>query len=256
MHLIGWLGIGTQGMANRPIEAFWQGMRELGYVEGQNIILEVRTAEGRLERLPDLAAELLRLGVVLILATVTSATRAAQAATSKVPIVSFAFGDPVIDGFVASLARPGGNITGLSFLGPELVPKCLSLLKDGVPNASRIAILWQPSLNLDPKASQIVQLAHAATPCLGASRLLCLYRALRTSTARSRRWRLPKQTPCLCCRACWGSSKGGASPISRSGIVCHRCFRAGRMSTRAASWPTGRTFPICFAAAPPTSIRF
>src|SRR5262245_41119241 len=76
VHHIGWLGVGTQGMANRPMEAFWQGMRDLGYVEGQNIILEVRTAEGRLERLPELASELLRLKVVLILATVTSATRA------------------------------------------------------------------------------------------------------------------------------------------------------------------------------------
>src|SRR5688572_24015996 len=95
LHRVGWLAVGTQGMANRPTEAFWQGMRDLGYVEGQNIILEVRTAEGRLERLPELAAELLRLDVALILAPVTAATRAAQAATSKVPIVSFAFGDPV-----------------------------------------------------------------------------------------------------------------------------------------------------------------
>jgi len=154
------------------MEAFWQGMRDLGYVEGQNIILEVRTAEGRLERLPELASELLRLDVVLILATVTPATRAAQAATSKVPIVSFSFGDPVTDGFVASLARPGGNITGLSFLGPDLVPKGLSLLKDGVPKASRIAILWQPSLNPDPKASQSVQLAEAAARTLGGEPLV------------------------------------------------------------------------------------
>ena len=170
VHRIGWLGVGSQGMENRPMEAFWQGMRDLGYVEGERIILEVRTAEGSLDRLPGLAAELLRLDVELIVAAVTPATRAAQVATSKIPIVSFSFGDPVADGFVASLARPGGNITGLSFLGPDLVPKCLSLLKEGVPKASRIAVLWQPSLNPDPKA--VVALTEAAARPLGVELLV------------------------------------------------------------------------------------
>lgn len=172
VHRIGWLGVGSQGMANRPMEAFWQGMRDLGYAEGKEIVMEVRTAEGRLERLPDLAAELLRLDVELIIAVVTPATRAAQAATSKIPIVSFTLGDPVAEGFVASLARPGRNITGLSFLGPDLVPKCLSLLKEGVPEASRTAILWQPGLDPDPKASDSVARAEAAARPLGVELLV------------------------------------------------------------------------------------
>src|SRR3977135_1246403 len=97
-----------------------QGLRDLGYVEGQNLIMEYRYAEGREERLPDLAAELVRLKVDVIVAGGAAAIRAAQHATSTIPIVMAVSGDPVAQGYVASLARPGGNITGLSFLGEEL----------------------------------------------------------------------------------------------------------------------------------------
>jgi putative ABC transport system substrate-binding protein len=124
------------------LEAFRQGLRELGYVEGQNIAIEYRYAEGKFERLPDLAAELVRLKVDVIVTHTDPAIRAAKQATSQIPIVMAVVGDPVVTGLAASLARPGGNITGLSFLAPELAGKRLELLKETVPRLSRVAVLW------------------------------------------------------------------------------------------------------------------
>ena len=126
------------------IDSFRQGLRELGYVEGTNILIEYRGAEGNIERFPDLATELVRLEVDLIIATNSLAARAVQQATSSIPIVVPVMGDPVGDGLVASLARPGGNTTGTTFLGPELLPKRLALLKEALPMASRVAALWHP----------------------------------------------------------------------------------------------------------------
>src|SRR3989442_6160584 len=122
-------------------DAFRQGLRERGYVEGQNILIEYRAADGKIERFPGLATELARLKVDVILAANTPAARAVQQATTTIPIVVPVIGDPVGDGLVASLARPGGNITGLTFLGPEFVPKRLELLKQGLPHAARVAAL-------------------------------------------------------------------------------------------------------------------
>jgi putative ABC transport system substrate-binding protein len=117
----------------------------LGYVEGQNIVLEERWAEGAFDRLPSLAAELVQVNVDIIVAATTPAARAAQRATKTIPIVLTLVTDPVEGGFVASLARPGGNITGLSLMHPELAGKRLALLKEVVPKASRITVLWSPS---------------------------------------------------------------------------------------------------------------
>jgi putative ABC transport system substrate-binding protein len=125
-------------------DAFRQGLNELGYIEGQNIVIEYRAADGKIERLPALAAELARLKLDLIVAGATPAGLAAQQAFTTTPIVVTAMGDPVRDGLVASLARPGGNITGTTFLGPELVPKRLALLKEVLPKISRVAVLWHP----------------------------------------------------------------------------------------------------------------
>jgi len=125
-------------------DAFRQGLNELGYIEGQNIVIEYRAADGKIERLPALAAELARLRLDLIVAGATPAGLAAQQAFTTTPIVVAAMGDPVRDGLVASLARPGGNITGTTFLGPELVPKRLALLKEILPKISRVAVLWHP----------------------------------------------------------------------------------------------------------------
>src|SRR5262245_31443539 len=130
--------------ARATLDAFRQGLRERGYVEGQSIVIEYRSADGKIERSPSLANDLASLKLALILAPSTPAARAVQHATSTIPIVVPVMGDPVEDGLVASLARPGGNITGLTFLGPELVTKRLGLLKQALPNASRVAALWHP----------------------------------------------------------------------------------------------------------------
>jgi putative ABC transport system substrate-binding protein len=128
------------GNANR-IEAFRQGLRELGYVEGENVVIEYRSGEGNRDRVRALAVELVRLKVDIIVTAGASTTRSAKAATATVPIVMAQDIDPVGSGFVASLARPGGNITGLSVLGPELSGKRLELLKEIVPKLSRVAVL-------------------------------------------------------------------------------------------------------------------
>jgi putative ABC transport system substrate-binding protein len=143
VHRVGrLLGVGSPLSGPSPLyEAFQQRLRELSYVEGQNLVLEDRYAEGRPERLPGLAAELVRLKVDVIVAEGTAAIRAAQHATHTIPIVMAASADPVGEGLVASLARPGGNITGLSFLGAELPGKRLEILKETVPQSARIAVL-------------------------------------------------------------------------------------------------------------------
>ena len=128
------------------LEAFRQGLRELGYVEGQNVAIEYRFAEGKAERLGELAAELVRLEVDVIVTAAPSSTRAAKAATSTIPIVMAYDNDPVGNGFVASLARPGGNITGLSGFAPEISAKQLELLRAIVPGLSRVAVLGTWSL--------------------------------------------------------------------------------------------------------------
>src|SRR5262245_44575329 len=135
---IGYLG----GISPSParIDAFRQGLHDLGYAEGKNIIIEWRHHEGKVDRLPALAAELVRLKVDIIIAYGPPAARAAKEATVTIPIVIMSVGDPVGSGFVASLARPGGNITGLSTLAPEISGKQLELLKETVPKLSRVAV--------------------------------------------------------------------------------------------------------------------
>jgi putative ABC transport system substrate-binding protein len=124
------------------VEAFRQGLRELGYVEGKNLDILFRWAEGRDERLPSLVAELIQLNVDLIVSSAPAATRAAKEATTTIPIVMVTVADPVAFGFVRSLARPGGNITGFAFQHPELSGKRLALLKETIPKLSRVAVLW------------------------------------------------------------------------------------------------------------------
>ena len=134
----------NRATASRNHEAFVQGLRDLGHVEGQTFVFETRDAQGQFERLPALAAELVALNVDVIFAPPTVAARAAQQATRTLPIVFATSGDPISSGLVASLARPGGNLTGLSFLGPELVGKRLQLLKQAVPGVGKVAVLWEP----------------------------------------------------------------------------------------------------------------
>jgi putative tryptophan/tyrosine transport system substrate-binding protein len=138
---IGFLGASSPSAISARIEAFRLGLRELGYVEGKNIVIEYRYAEGKLDRLPGLAAELVRLGVDVIVLAGPASIRPAKEATSTIPIVMANDADPVGSGVVASLARPGGNITGLSNLAPEISGKRLELLKEIVPRLSRLAIV-------------------------------------------------------------------------------------------------------------------
>jgi putative ABC transport system substrate-binding protein len=143
--MIGWLGISTPGPSAPSLAAFRHGLNEIGYVEGQNVAIEYRWAEGRYDRLPALAADLVDCRVdVLVASSGDPAAYAAKNATSTIPIV-FTSGDAVGYGFVASLARPGGNLTGLSFLNPELNPKRFELLSELVPQAKVIALLVNPN---------------------------------------------------------------------------------------------------------------
>jgi putative ABC transport system substrate-binding protein len=146
VYRIGYLAAGS-GMSNpRNLEAFRQGLRDLGWVEGQNIVTEYRWAEGRFDRLPDLAAELVRLKVDVIVASPTSAALAAKNATGTIPIVGMSLTDPIGIGLVASLARPGGNVTGVSYsVGAEIFGKDLELLKEIVPRVRRVAVLSNPA---------------------------------------------------------------------------------------------------------------
>jgi putative ABC transport system substrate-binding protein len=145
-------------------EAFRDGLRELGYVEGKNIVIEWRSAEGNSDRERALAAELVRLKVDIIVSGGSSSTRLVKEATSTIPIVMAQVGDPVGSGFVASLARPGGNITGLSTQAPELGGKRLELLKEIVPKLSRVAVLGdRNSPGYDPQKREI----EVAAPALG-----------------------------------------------------------------------------------------
>jgi putative ABC transport system substrate-binding protein len=142
---IGVLSSRSPRAARVYVEALQQGLRDLGYVEGQNMAIVYRYAEGKIERLPKLAAELVRLRVEVIVAGGAPAIRAAQHATRTLPIVMAGTADPVAAGFVASLARPSGNITGLSDLSVELPGKRLELLKETVPQSTRIAVLVDPT---------------------------------------------------------------------------------------------------------------
>src|SRR5262245_49015837 len=138
---IGYLVAGPLTTNPARTEAFRQGLRELGYVEGKNIVVEWRSAEGKLESLPALLADIVRLKVEVIVSGGPESTRVAKEATATIPIVMTQVGDPVGSGFVVSLARPGGNITGLSTLAPEIGGKRLELLKETIPKLSRVAVL-------------------------------------------------------------------------------------------------------------------
>jgi putative ABC transport system substrate-binding protein len=145
------------------VEAFQQGLRELGWVEGQNIAIEYRWAEERAERLPDLASNLASLKVDVIVAATSPAIQAAKQATGTIPIVMAVVAETVATGFVSSIARPGGNITGLSMMGPELVGKQMEILKEVVLKVSRVALLWNTATPTNvPQVSKAQDAARAS----------------------------------------------------------------------------------------------
>jgi len=144
------IGLLSPGRSEGPdasrvtLNALVAGLRELGYTEGQNIVIERRFGESNLDRLREVAAELVGSKVDVIVALSTTAARPAKQATSVIPIVAIGMADPVEDDLVSSLARPGGNVTGTTFLGPDLVAKRLQLLKEAAPQLIRVAVLWHP----------------------------------------------------------------------------------------------------------------
>ena len=166
MARIGYLGLNLDANP-RSHDAFRQGLRDLGYVEGRNVMIEYLDSEGKPERLTALAAELVARKVDVIVAPGTLAALAARRATASIPIVMPTIGDPVADGLVKSLVRPGGNVTGLSNITPELVGKCMQRLKDAVPGASRVAVLTHPGSATAKTDSNYATRAHAAGRALG-----------------------------------------------------------------------------------------
>jgi putative tryptophan/tyrosine transport system substrate-binding protein len=157
---VGWLT--ASGASGQRLEAFRQGLRDHGYVEGKNILIESRFADGKFDRLPVLAAELVRLNVEVIVSGGSLATRPAKEATSTIPIVMTQDNDPVGDEFVASLARPGGNITGLSSYSAELAGKRLEILKETVPKLSRVAVLGLSTNPSNPQGLKDTEVAARA----------------------------------------------------------------------------------------------
>jgi putative tryptophan/tyrosine transport system substrate-binding protein len=159
---VGLLIPGSESAFSIRIEAFRQGLRELGYAEGQNIVIESRYGEGELDRFPDLAAELIRLKVDIIVTASIPPVLAAKKASSTIPIIFAAVNDPVAAGLVDSLARPGGNITGLTNFSPDLDGKRMELLKEAFPKITRVAYLWNP----DASGTGLTGM-QAAAPRLG-----------------------------------------------------------------------------------------
>jgi putative ABC transport system substrate-binding protein len=158
---IGYVDAGSPASTGHRAQAFVQGLKALGYVEGQNVTIEYRWAEGKLERLPAFVEELVGFRVDVIVSSATPAIRIAKEKTGTIPIVMAGVTDPVGSGFAASLARPGGNITGLTHMAPDLTGKRLELLKEVVPRLSRVALLWNPAQPGQPAAFKEAQVAAA-----------------------------------------------------------------------------------------------
>src|SRR6185503_11375608 len=165
---IGYLAFDLAAANPLTREGFFDGLRDVGYVEGRNLLVEYRDAEGKTERFPALAAELVaRKPDVIVTGGGTLAALAAKQATTTLPIVFTAVGDPVAEGLVASLARPGGNITGLSVVSPELISKSLELLKQSLPGVSRVGLLFNPDAVPDRVAKDRLKAAHVTARTLG-----------------------------------------------------------------------------------------
>ena len=164
---IGWMSRGNPTASDQSMEAFRQGMRELGYVEGQTFVMEPRYAAGKSELMPGQAVELERAGVDVIIAGPFEALQAAKQSTSRVPIIMTPSVDPVATGVVKSLDRPGGTITGITEMMPELTPRRLQLLKQILPTVSRVAILWWPGTLREETFKQMLNETHATARAIG-----------------------------------------------------------------------------------------
>jgi putative tryptophan/tyrosine transport system substrate-binding protein len=200
-HRIGWLSPGSAPSGpNRNDSDFQQGLRDLGYIEGQNVVIEYRYANGDVARLPDLAAELVRLPVVVIVTSGEPAALAAKRATKAIPIVVTQIAmDPVKSGLVVSLGRPEGNVTGLATLSEDLWQKRLGLLKEIAPKVSRVALLWNPK---NPGNATCVEEIKAAAPAM---RLQVLYLEVRDANALDRAFATMASESADALVTCWDS---------------------------------------------------
>jgi putative ABC transport system substrate-binding protein len=201
VYRIGWLGDGNPPSgANRSSGEFQQGLRDVGYVEGRNLTIEYRYASGNVARLPDLAAELVRLPVDVIVTSGEPAALAARRATKAIPIVMTQIGmDPVKAGLVASLGRPEGNVTGLTTLSDDLWQKRLGLLKEVAPKVSRLAVLWNPA---NAGNASCVEEIKAAAPAM---RLQVLYLEVRDANALERAFASMASESADALATCWDS---------------------------------------------------
>ena len=164
---VAWMSVGTPAAPALNYDVFRKAMLDLGYVEGKNVVYEPRYTSGKNEVLPELIADLERVGVDVIVAGPFAALRVAKQVTSRIPIVMTPSADPVVAGIVQSLARPGGNVTGITEMAPELTPKRLEMLKQIVPTLSRVAILWQPGSLSDEAFQGMLQTTQATAQSLG-----------------------------------------------------------------------------------------
>jgi ABC-type uncharacterized transport system substrate-binding protein len=157
VYRIGFLGVTSRTEYQRQVDALRTGLRQLGYEEGNNIVFEYRWAEGRYDRLPELAAELVNLNIDVLVAHSTPGARAAKQATSTIPIVVAVVADPVDVGLVASLARPGGNLTGLTFFLAEICAKWVELIREAIPTLTRVAVIVNPANPSHPIVLEVMQ---------------------------------------------------------------------------------------------------
>jgi ABC-type uncharacterized transport system substrate-binding protein len=217
---IGYLSPRSATLRERD-ESFRQGLRELGYVEGKNIIIEYRFAEGKFDRLPELAAELVNLKVDVVVSEVTQASLAAKGATTTIPIVIQSVSDPVGIGLVASLARPGGNVTGTSAMSSEVIGKALQLLKDVVPKLTSVAVLWNPDNAIFQ--AQMLKETQTAAGTLKLDLQIFAAGILMNWTRHSRRSTRRASARCWCCQTRYSFCIGHKSSILRERAACRRC---------------------------------
>jgi putative ABC transport system substrate-binding protein len=229
--------------ANVYLDAFRQGLRELGWMEGKNIELEIRAAEGKYERLPAIAAELVRLRVDIIFAPNTPTVVAAKNATASIPIVMAAVDDPVGRGFVSTLSRPGGNITGLTMQEQDIFAKQLQFLKEVVPRVSRVSVL-QTSVGMAKGLEEAAKLLRIQLQVLTARSREEFDEAFSSMVLRRADALLVVPTPC-------SYFTGLGLSNWRRRLVCRRCTVRRNMPRPVASWPMGRT--ICTTTGTPLS---
>jgi len=235
-------------------EAFRQGLRDLGYVEGRNVVIESRDAEGKLERLPALAAELVALKVDVLVAQPTVSALAAKQATGTIPIV-FSVAEPVTSGLVTSLARPGGNVTGLSALAPEMAGKSLELLKQAIPGVSRVAALWDPGAFPEGTTKAMRKEVQVAARALG---VRLQFIEARGPADFDRAFSDMTRARAGALTVLGGSmfvSEQDASWTWRQRTGSRQYIQRGRASKPGVLWPMDRAFRICSGAPPRTWTR-